>query len=211
MFETLYDKLNGFHPGGLYCIASSPCVGKTSLMLNIALDYAKKLNKKVLIFSLEMSKSEMGNRLYSIVGGDESTIKLPIYIDDESIVTSYYVKQAIDGKKPGIVFIDYLQLMSSYTRGSGGNNLIYTLKCIAEAANIPIVILCQMNRKLGRPELVDFRLSLISDQSFDGVLFLYKPEILEIIVAKNRYGDTFTLNATCSNWPELRYTECSES
>ena len=210
MFDNLYDKLNGFHPGGLYCIAGHPGIGKNSLMLSIALDYAEKFNKKVLIFSLEMTKEDIGYKVYCKVGEDKfkSMMELPVYISDESIVTTNYVKEAIDVNKPGIVFIDYLQLLSSYTRGSGGNNLIYTLKCIAEATNIPIVILCQMNRKLGRPELVDFRLSLISDQSFDGVLFLYKSEILEIIVAKNRYGETFTLNTTCSKWPELRYIEC---
>ena len=211
MFETLYDKLNGFHPGGLYCIASRPGVGKTSLMLNITLDYAKKFNKKVLIFSLEMSKSEIGDRFYRTSGEDQSIMKLPIFIDDESRVTPNYVKEKIASVKPDIVFIDYLQLMSADTKELGVNDIIYNLKCIAAESDISIVILSQMKSYRGRPELLTLRRSGISDQSFDGVVFLYKPEIVEIIVAKNRYSDTFTLNTTCSKWPELRYTECSES
>ena len=95
MLEKLYDKLNVFRPGGLYYIAGRPAIGKTALMLNIALDYAQKLNKKVLIFSLEMSKREIGYRIYHIYGEDQNIMKLPIYIDDDSLVTPNKVKEEI--------------------------------------------------------------------------------------------------------------------
>lgn len=205
MLEKLYDKLNGFRPGGLYCIASRPVVGKTALMLNIALDYAQKLNKKVLIFSLELSKREICLRIYNIYGEDQNIMELPIYIDDNSLVTPNKVKEEIIEANPDIVFIDYFQLMSGDNKNYD-SDIIYDLKCIAKSANIPIVLLSQLRKGRGDlPLLVDLRCSRTTDQSIDVVIFLYDPEYgmryskdtrdIEIIIAKNRWGETFTLNS----------------
>lgn len=219
MLEKLYDKLNGFRPGGVYCIASRPAVGKTALMLNIALDYAQKLNKKVLIFSLEMSKREIGYRIHHIYGEDQNIMKLPIYIDDDSLVTPNKVKEEIVEANPDIVFIDYFQLMS-VDNENYDCDIIYDLKCIAKLANIPIVLLSQLRRGRGdRPLLVDLGCSGTTVQNLDVVIFLYDPEYgmrnskdkkdIEIIVAKNRWGETFTLN-TRLDLSTLRYTVCED-
>jgi len=108
------DKvIGGFRPGQLIVLAAGSGVGKTSLALNIVTHSALKQNKRILFFSLEMTKKELTERLLSAVSGvdagkirkgllepedfnelyysAEDLGKSDIYIDDRSVVSPFDV------------------------------------------------------------------------------------------------------------------------
>lgn len=141
-YKTYFRKLDamtgGFRPGTLNIIAARPGMGKTALVINIATNVASFDRRPVNIFSLEMSKSEIGNRIlatrsdYSAKQLQRASIKLndtkkladsykalsqlPIYIDDTSDVNPVTMlskcKELKSQGKLGLVIVDYLQLMS---------------------------------------------------------------------------------------------------
>lgn len=137
-FRGLDSKLGGFRPGTLNIVAARPGMGKTALVINIAVNVAFARHYPVNIFSLEMSKSEIGNRILacrSNVTGKElqrakvtaeqekelwNTVKqlsdLPIYVDDASTVTPGSMRSKCKDLKAkgqlGLIIVDYLQLMS---------------------------------------------------------------------------------------------------
>ena len=142
-FRCLDNMLGGLRPGTLNIIAARPGMGKTALVLNIATNIAYNTHTPVTIFSLEMSKSEIGNRILasrsSVTSKDLQKAKispekekellnvfaelssLPIYISDSSNVTP--VSMLSDCKKLkakgmlGVIILDYLQLMTYPERG----------------------------------------------------------------------------------------------
>lgn len=65
-FNSLDNVMGGLHQGDLIIIAARPSVGKTAFMLEIARKIAVLLKKKILIFSLEMSKEQLADRLLSL-------------------------------------------------------------------------------------------------------------------------------------------------
>jgi replicative DNA helicase len=71
-FKTLDEKTAGLHPSDLIIIAARPGMGKTAFALNIAEQSAVKAGASVLIFSLEMSKEQLGQRLISMHARVES-------------------------------------------------------------------------------------------------------------------------------------------
>lgn len=147
-FKHLDKIIGGFRPGTLNIIAARPGMGKTALVINIATNVALFKNTPVNIFSLEMSKSEIGNRILAskansvtaskiqrakISDEEFSKIKnayknlsaLPIYIDDRSSVNPVSMLSKLKELKSqgrlGLVIVDYLQLMDSVSRGSNGS------------------------------------------------------------------------------------------
>ena len=144
-FTYLDTVLTGMGRSDLIILAARPGMGKTSFALNIATNVAKKQKIPVAIFSLEMTKDQLTNRILSAEAGIDSqafrTGKLkeedwddlarasemlhdaPIYMDDTSGITIPEVKAKIrrinqDPSRPdiGLVIIDYLQLMTSGRR-----------------------------------------------------------------------------------------------
>lgn len=143
-----YSKLdritNGWQKSDLIIIAARPSMGKTAFMLSFAKSAALN-NKNVGIFSLEMSKNQLTNRLLSSEIGitpmilksgrfdknkiDEVIVKsnklskLNIYIDDTPglsiVMLSSRAKKIVMKYKIDIVFIDYLQLMSGSGKSKG--------------------------------------------------------------------------------------------
>ncbi len=115
----------------------------------------------------------------------------------------------------GLVVIDYLQLMTSAAPGKSGENRVTVvsdisraLKIMAKELNVPVMCLSQLSRANEsrtdkRPMLSDLRESGAIEQDADSVLFLYRDEyynpntqdknIAEIIIAKNRHGETGTV------------------
>ena len=135
---TMLDKiLGGLHKGSMYTVAGRPGMGKSSLGLTIAHSAADKYGMRVAIFSLEMSKEELTNRLLSMstsidshrlqmgqLHEDEWPIlmeaanelsQVPIYIDDTpgASVTAIRTKARRMHAEHGLdlIVIDYLQLM----------------------------------------------------------------------------------------------------
>lgn len=193
----------GFKPGQLVILAARPSVGKTALMLQMAQDAAKAGNP-VQIFSLEMLATELVERLIFSTGEvrpveiSQGTVSearfsraevqlapLPMWINDfsrslDDIVTR--LTQAVKQGRCKIAFIDYLGLMSDAL--NFGNAKLYqviaritgTMKAVAKRLEIPIILLCQMNREAARegrsPELFDLRDSGSIEQDADIVLML---------------------------------------
>lgn len=68
-FKNFDDFTGGFHPSDLVILAARPAMGKTAFALNLALNIAMKSKKGVLIFSLEMSSSQLLQRLLAMEAG----------------------------------------------------------------------------------------------------------------------------------------------
>ena len=143
-FMDLDYKTSGMHPSDLVLIAARPSMGKTAFVLNIAQHVAFKQNLPVAIFSLEMSKEQLINRMFSLESSVDAQKLRTGQLNDqewERLIESAGVigksKLMIDDT-PGIsiaelrskcrrmkqenglsmIIIDYLQLMS----GSGGRS-----------------------------------------------------------------------------------------
>ena len=144
-FRLLDTVLTGLGRGDLIILAARPGMGKTSFALNIATRVAMQQKVPVAIFSLEMTKEQLTNRILSAEAGIDSqafrtgalraedweylalaTEKLhdaPIYMDDTSGITITEMKAKIrrvnqDPTRPnvGLIVIDYLQLMTTGQR-----------------------------------------------------------------------------------------------
>ncbi len=142
-FRSLDRSLGGLRPGSLVIIAARPGMGKSALALNIAQKAATLYRVPAAVFSLEMSKEEIGNRMLSGQSQINSRVlntgdlrpddwdkisralpflyAAPIYIDDRSGTSVMEMmskcRQLKLENKLGLVIIDYLQLMSA--SGSG--------------------------------------------------------------------------------------------
>ncbi len=143
-FIDLDYKTAGMQPSDLILIAARPSMGKTAFVLNIAQHIAFKLNQTVAIFSLEMSKEQLVNRLFSLESRVDSQHLRTGNLSDaewEKLIESAGVigkSNLIIDDTPGIsiselrskcrkykleydlkiIIIDYLQLMSGSGRGS---------------------------------------------------------------------------------------------
>ncbi len=139
-FKDLDNKLSGFQPSDLIILAARPSVGKTSLALDFARNAAVKNGIPVAIFSLEMSKEQLVDRMLSaqsqvdgwklrtaklsldeeferLQAGMHELMKAPIYVDDKaanSILNMRSTLRRLNTDKPiGLIIVDYLQLMST--------------------------------------------------------------------------------------------------
>lgn len=155
----------------------------------------------------------------------ESAVRMkgyPIWVNDTPNSTVYELKaharrhQAEHGD-PAAVFIDHLQLIKPATREGNRTNqvgeIVHELKALARELNCPVVLLCQLSRKVEeredkRPMLSDLRESGDIEQDADVVIFIYREsyykarkqqwgpvdeDVAEIIVAKHRNGPTGTI------------------
>lgn len=139
-FKELDNKLSGFQPSDLIILAARPSVGKTSLALDFARNAAVKNNIPVAIFSLEMSKEQLVDRMLSaqsqvdgwklrtaklsldeefqrLQQGMHELMKAPIYVDDKaanSILNMRSTLRRLNSDRPiGLIIVDYLQLMGT--------------------------------------------------------------------------------------------------
>ncbi len=177
-FVDLDYKTSGLQPSDLVLIAARPSMGKTAFVLNIAQHMAFRQNKSVAIFSLEMSKEQLINRLFSLEGNisgehlrngkldDAEWDKLAeaastigdsrLVIDDTpgikvSDLRSKCRKYKLE-KGLDIIIIDYLQLMTGSGRTDSRqqeiSDISRSLKGLARELNVPVVALSQLNRDL---------------------------------------------------------------
>ena len=174
-FKDLDYHINGFQPSDLVLIAARPAMGKTSFALNIATNAAVKYNVPVAIFSLEMSKEQLANRILcsealiesekmrrAEINGDDmkklvmtinTLSKAPIYIDDTAGITVAEIKGKCKKLKLknqlGLVVIDYLQLIQGNTREGRQNEVgenSRLLKILAKELEVPVITLSQLSR-----------------------------------------------------------------
>tara|TARA_B110000263_G_scaffold245650_1_gene255543 strand:- start:627 stop:1979 length:1353 start_codon:yes stop_codon:yes gene_type:complete len=175
-FIDLDDKLSGFQKSDLIILAGRPSMGKTALSLSIARNVAIDHNKKIGIFSLEMSKKQLGERLISsesrinshkiktsqLPKGDwrklstaaNSLSKSKIFIDDSPGLNVMELRakarQLKTEKKIDLLIIDYIQLLNSGTRSENRQQemsyISRSLKALAKELDIPILCLSQLSR-----------------------------------------------------------------
>ena len=175
-FIDLDYKTAGLQPSDLILIAARPSMGKTAFVLNIAQNVAFKQGMTVAMFSLEMSKEQFVNRLFSLESkvdsqhlrtGNltdaewESLIesagvigKSNLIIDDTPGISIAEMRSKCRKYKLehnlGIIMIDYLQLMTTGQRSENRvqeiSSITRNLKIMAKEMNVPIIALSQLSR-----------------------------------------------------------------
>jgi replicative DNA helicase len=187
--KQLDDIIKGYHAGRLYVIAARPAMGKTAMGLTHAINAAQN-GYKTLFFSLEMTRAEIQGRLIQRYRDNPAEIiGSELFIDDKAGLTVTDITQRCrrHKRKNGldIVFIDYLGLIrSSDTRAQMVHQIgeiTRSLKQLAKDVQVPVVLLCQLNRGVEgredkRPTMADLRDSGAIEQDADCVMFIYREE-----------------------------------
>lgn len=175
-FLDLDAKTSGFQRSDLVIIAARPAMGKTAFALNIAQQAAIKGNANVLIFSMEMSKEQLGQRLLAMESriemqklktGDlerkdwdqisvamDVLSRASIYIDDTPGISVMEIKNKCRRLKVekglDMVIVDYLQLMSMEGKTDNRQQEITALsrylKLLAREMDCPVLVLSQLSR-----------------------------------------------------------------
>ena len=259
-YSSLDNITHGWQNSNLIILAARPSVGKTSFALNLARNAALHPAKPIPVgfFSLEMSTGQLVQRLLSAQSNiwlksiktgrldDSQTENLykkgvnplscsPIYIDDTPALNIFELRAKArrmkNKHKVGLIFIDYLQLMSGTGEHRNGNReqeisrISRDLKGLAKSLDIPIIALSQLSREVEKrgkgkmPVLSDLRESGAIEQDADMVMFLYRPgkeEVKEdaelankglLNIAKHRDGEAdmdviFEVNNSVQIWKE---------
>ena len=196
-FIDIDNKLSGMQKSDLILLAARPSMGKTALGINIAVNSAIKANASVAIFSLEMSKEQLVQRIISsvshvdlqkIISGrldEDEWIKIidvmaplskaNIFIDDTAGISLMEMKAKCRRLKIekglDLVVIDYLQLMESTGRQENRQQEISAisrgLKALAKEMECPVIALSQLSRA---PELRSDHRPILSDLRESGAI-----------------------------------------
>ncbi|MBP5197610.1 MAG: replicative DNA helicase [Lachnospiraceae bacterium] len=175
-FIDLDYRTAGMQPSDLVLIAARPSMGKTAFALNIAQHVAFKDNLPIAIFSLEMSKEQLVNRMFSLESNVDAQKLRTGQLNDnewERLIESAGIigrSNLIIDDTPGIsvselrskcrkyklekglsmIIIDYLQLMSgsghSDSRQQEISDISRSLKSVARELNVPVLALSQLSR-----------------------------------------------------------------
>lgn len=172
-FSDLDTILTGLNKSDLILVAARPAMGKSAFALNIAANVARRQNKKVAIFNLEMSKEQLVERMLSsegsitgnlmrtgnlsgddwvrLAGAAQNLSTMPIYIDDAAGISVPEMKARLRRLKDlGLVIIDYLQLMTSGRRIENRvqevSEITRGLKIMAKELDVPVITLSQLSR-----------------------------------------------------------------
>lgn len=158
--RLLDENTSGFQPGNLIVIAARPSMGKSALALGICSHVVLNLGQPAALFTLEMSRSEVTQRLMSMEGLIESQVlrngrlnkeqwsrlarvserlaKAPLHIDDAGLITIGEIRskaRRLKMQHPDLrmVVVDYLQLMTS---GVGAENRNQEISAISRSLKI---------------------------------------------------------------------------
>lgn len=174
-FRDLDKKLAGLQPANLVVVAARPSMGKSALATNIATNVAAS-GGTVAMFSLEMSKEEIVQRILCSVGRVDSMklragqlgplwsrvveaaskmYRAPIFIDDSANLTVTDIRAKCRRLKRqhglSLVVIDYLQLMQGSLRENRQQEIAEisrSLKNLARELEVPIIAVSQLNRSV---------------------------------------------------------------
>ncbi|MDX9917077.1 MAG: replicative DNA helicase [Gudongella sp.] len=196
-FGDLDRKLSGLQKSDLVLLAARPSMGKTALGVNIATNASLRGNGKIAIFSLEMSKEQLVQRIISstshvdlqkIISGDLSDdewiqvvnamgplSKMDIYIDDTAAISMVEMKAKCRRLKVekglDLIVVDYLQLMQIDGRVESRQQEISAisrgLKGLAKEMECPVLALSQLSRA---PELRSDHRPILSDLRESGAI-----------------------------------------
>lgn len=172
-FGMLDKYLTGLNKSDLILIGARPAMGKTSFALNLAQNISMGARKKCVVFSLEMTKSQLAERLLASQAGVESQklktgemtkeewVRLgnaagqfndvELYLDDTSSITVPEIKSRVRRmKNVDCIIIDYLGLISSAgkkeNRVQEVSEITRNLKMMAKDLNIPVICCAQLSR-----------------------------------------------------------------
>jgi len=253
-FSEFDYKTGGLRNSDLIILGARPSQGKTAMALNIAYHACVNCGKPTAIFSLEMGRhsiyermlcaaamvkmSDVRNGRFQRNKWTDLTRELarlseaPMYIDDTPGITVTEIRMRArrlanelekQGKKLGLIIIDYLQFIRSSgrfeSRQQEVSEISRMLKELARNLNLPVLALSQLNRKNedksrqdNRPQLSDLRESGSIEQDADVVALIHrdaygkKKEEIEatpgldrkatLIIAKQRNGPTGDIDLT---------------
>ncbi len=177
-FVDLDYRMSGLQPSDLILVAARPSMGKTAFVLNIAQYVAFHSNLATAIFSLEMSKEQLVNRLFSLesrvdaqllrsgnladsdweklIEGAGTIGRSNLIIDDTPGISISELRSKCRKYKLEhdlkLIIIDYLQLMSgsgkSDSRQQEISDISRSLKGLARELNVPVVALSQLSRQV---------------------------------------------------------------
>jgi replicative DNA helicase len=183
-FRDLDRLTSGFQPGNLIIVAARPSMGKSGLGLCMAANLAVRAEVPVALFTLEMSKAEVTQRLMCSeakvesqrlrtgkLGADDwprltaacdRLAKAPIYVDDQGSITMMEIRskaRRLKTREPslGLIIVDYLQLMTS---GSSVENRVQEVSQISRSLKV-------LARDLDVPILAMSQLSRAVEQRHD--------------------------------------------
>lgn len=172
-FGMLDKYLTGLNKSDFILIGARPAMGKTSFALNLAQNISMGARKKCIVFSLEMTKSQLAERLLASQAGVESQklktgemtkeewVRLgnaagqfndvELYLDDTSSITVPEIKSRVRRmKNVDCIIIDYLGLISSAgkkeNRVQEVSEITRNLKMMAKDLNIPVICCAQLSR-----------------------------------------------------------------
>ncbi len=236
-FKEIDAEIGGFSPGEFVVLGGRPAMGKTQFLVNLAMNFSREIG--VLYFSFDLTKETITKRFISCMTHipmsnlmqqnlskemNEKVQKAATKIHQYKLFLNdtchnstdafrAMCKKHIEENKVKIIFVDYLQLMSSRrfsrNREMEISQISRELKMIANDYNVCVIASSQLSRSVEtrggdkRPMLSDLRESGAIEQDADKVLFIYRPEYyglthdedgesnsnkVEIIVAKNRNG-----------------------
>ena len=196
-FNELDKVTGGLSNSDLILIAARPSMGKSAFAVNLGQNIAIKEGKSVAIFSLEMSKDQLVNRILSseasipndklrkgdispdditklaMLSGEISRANL--YIDDTAGITTAEIRAKCRRLKMqdelDVVIIDYLQLIQGTKKNESRTNEVSeisrNLKIMAKDLNIPVIALSQLSRG---PESRSDKRPLLSDLRDSGAI-----------------------------------------
>jgi replicative DNA helicase len=183
-FRDIDRITSGFQEGNLVIVAARPSMGKSALGLGMAANLAVRRNVPVALFTLEMSKSEVTQRLMCseakvesqrlrtgklsaedwprLTAACDKLAKAPIYVDDSGGITMMEIRskaRRLKSKLPelGLVIVDYLQLMTS---GTNPENRVQEVSQISRSLKV-------LARDLDVPILALSQLSRAVEQRHD--------------------------------------------
>jgi replicative DNA helicase len=240
-FDELDKLTSGFHSSEFIIIGARPSIGKTALALTMAANISIRNKIPAAFFTLEMSAIALAQRLLSMearinaaslrsgylksrdfmdmVDAAANIYEAPLYIVDtpnmKLMDLRAQARRIRAQENVEIIFIDYLGLISSENynvpRFEQMSEISRSLKSLARELDIPIVVLCQLNREAEkeRPNLSSIRDSGSIEQDADVVMFLHreresakKPEETQnhdgsktsLILSKQRNGPVGTID-----------------
>lgn len=172
---TMFNNLVKLDRGNLICIAARPGMGRTSLALHMALEFAKRSDKTVYIFTLEMSAKKIyqrmicylaevdSHKLYNnslskeqkeaVEQAEEYLKTLNIVIDDEPMLSVEKIEERFEKENNlGLVIIDYLEILT--VNGKFDNRvqelslISRNLHILMKRKNVPLIFIKQLLRKI---------------------------------------------------------------
>jgi len=198
--------INGLRGGKLYVVAGRPGCGKTAIAVNMSISAAKEGH--VLFFSMEMTAAELCERSIADVGkvkyssissglmadsdwsrlqtAAENIKKMDISIDDTANISLQYIKtqtrRTAAKRDLKLLVVDYLTMMDipeGPQRSVAIGSITRGLKQLSKELNIPVLILCQLSRRVEervekRPIMSDLRDSGEIEQDADVVIFPFR-------------------------------------